>query len=742
MMTPYFAHSLPPPHPQTKWELLAHHLREVGALAKEFAGTLSLTSVPLVLAAEAAGVFHDLGKYRGEFQQYIRGGLAKGNPLTHHKQAGAARAFLARNAPVAFAIAGHHGGMPDLNDLKQSVFGPSGKAVAEQVWDTAVIDCPELAGVSLIPPFFDSTDNLGAELFTRLLFSCLVDADWTATGEFERRTHGRPVEPPPSSLIPNVRLERLLMFIAERAKEVGVTDVARIREQVLNACLTAAEKQPGAFTLTVPTGGGKTLSGLAFALKHAEKYGLRRVIYVAPYLSIIEQNADVIRRALGVGQDDLDVFEHHSLAEPPGDDTDEKAREAAARRAENWDAPLVVTTNVQFFESLFSNKPGRCRKLHNIAKSVILLDECQALPPGLVAPTCGMLKQVADVMGSTIVLCTATQPAFDHATLKEDRLVATEIIPTNLDLFKSLKRVELEWPIGNDVWWSWSDVADRMAKEQSSLCVVNTKKAARVVFDELKTRGMKGVFHLSTAMCPTHRLEKLAEVRQRLKAGKPTYLVSTQLIEAGVDISFPVVLRELGPLEGIIQAAGRCNREGEIRNAGGRVIVFRSEEMKMPPGWYEAGWDKVEQALRLNRPPQIDVPGDIREYYERLYNSGNLDEQDVITKRRGFLFESAAKAYELIDDAGQPVVVTTWKEREVEIRDLIDHVRDISKPRRAAFRALARFQVNVRYWEIEKLRSQGLICDLDADLNLLGWFGEYRPDVGLVAVASQDVLIG
>ncbi|MBA4192063.1 MAG: CRISPR-associated helicase/endonuclease Cas3 [Planctomycetaceae bacterium] len=741
-MNQYFAHSLPPPHPQTKWELLACHLREVAEHAKGFAGTLSTESAPLVQAAEAAGLLHDLGKYRAEFQQYIRGGLAKGNPLTHHKQAGAARAFLARHAPVAFAIAGHHGGIPDLNDLKQSVLGPSGKAVAEQVWDAAVADCPELAGVSLTPPAFDSKDNLGAELFTRLLFSCLVDADWTATGEFERRAHRRPDEPKTPELNPTVRLTHLLNFIDERAKQVGATNVAHIREQVLNACLAAAEKKPGVFTLTVPTGGGKTLSGMAFALKHAEKYGLRRVIYVAPYLSIIEQNADVIRKALGVNQDDPDVFEHHSLAEPTSDDTDEKAREAAARRAENWDAPLVVTTNVQFFESLFSNKPGRCRKLHNIAKSVILLDECQALPPGLVAPTCGMLKQVAEMMGSTIVLCTATQPAFDHATLKDDRLVTTEIIPSDLNLFKSLKRVELEWPDGNDIRWSWSEVADRMAKEQSSLCVVNTKKAASAVFDELKARGLNGVFHLSTAMCPTHRLEKLAEVRRRLKANKPTYLVSTQLIEAGVDISFPMVLRELGPLEGIIQAAGRCNREGELPNAGGRVIVFRSEEMKMPPGWYAAGWDKVEQALRLNQPPQIDVPGDIQEYYERLYNSGNLDEQDVIPKRRGFLFESAAKAYELIDDAGQPVVVTTWKEHEVEIRDLVDRVRDITKPRRAAFRALARFQVNVRHWEIEKLRAQGLICDLDPDLNLLGWFGEYSPHTGLITVASQDVLIG
>lgn len=622
--------------------------------------------------------------------------------------------------------------------------GPSGAAVATTVWTVATTDCPELAALAYLSLAFGN-DAFVWELFTRLVFSCLVDADWSATGEFYRRAQGLLSEPTPPPLAPEDRLAAVLTFVAGRAKQVGETLVGSIRADVLGACLAAADRPPGVFTLTVPTGGGKTLSGLAFALKHAAKYGLRRVIYVAPYLSIIEQNADVIRTALGVASDAADVFEHHSLAEPLGDEAEEKEREAAARRAENWDAPVVVTTNVQFFESLFANRPSRCRKLHNVARSVILLDECQALPPGLVSPTCGMLRQLAEPvdrggLGCSVVLCTATQPAFDHTKLGPDRLAATEIIPSHLDLFKRLKRVELRWPDRNEKW-TWPEVADRMLREPSALCVVNTKKAARAVYDELKNRGAVGTFHLSTAMCPAHRLVKLHEVRERLKRSAPTYLVSTQLIEAGVDVSFLAVLRELGPLEGIIQAAGRCNREGEIPNAGGKVIVFRSAEQEMPPGWYALGYDKVEQALRANAPPRIDEPTDIRAYYERLYYSGELDERKIRDARSNFNFATVASAYKLIDDAGQPVVITVWHERQAELDALLARVRDPLMRTRSAFRALGRFQINIRFWEVDQLRVQGLVCPLAPDLDLLGWFGGYDPDTG-IAGASDLVLIG
>lgn len=737
----YFAHSLP--HlPESAWESLAEHLRVVSALAEQLAVRACGAESAVAASAGIAGLLHDLGKYRDEFQRYIRALPSLGDKS--HSQAGAAHAHGAKDYPAAFAVAGHHAGLHDAADLVQIVRNPNGKAVADAVWARATADCPELA--TRFGAYPQQTDALALDSFTRLVFSCLVDADWTATGEFYRRSLGRPADPLPPPLDPGARLSRALAFIDARAQQVGDTPVARVRADILAACRTAARQAPGAFTLTVPTGGGKTLSGLVFALEHAAKYDLRRVIYVAPYLSIIEQNAAVIRSALGLAPDAPDLFEHHSLADPPGPPGDDRedVREAAARRAENWDAPLVVTTNVQFFESLFANRPGRCRKLHNVARSVVLLDECQALPPGLVAPTCGMLKQLAAPvadggLGCTVVLCTATQPAFDHPKLGADRLSATEIVPAGLDLFNRLKRVELRWPGGNERW-SWSDVAGRMLGERSALCVVNTKDAARAVFAELKARGAGGAFHLSTAMCPAHRLEKLEEVRARLKQGRPTHLVSTQLIEAGVDVSFPVVLRELGPLEGVIQAAGRCNREGELANAGGRVVVFRSAEPKMPPGWYELGAAKVEQALAAGRPPRIDDPADIRDYYERLYYSGGLDEGGVRDARKGLKFATVGREYRLID-GGEPLVVRTWDARRVEVDARIAHVCDPSQRGRAAFRALIPFQVAVRTWELDPLRARGLVVPVAPDLDLLAWDGAYDEDTGLTA-DGDVVLIG
>ncbi len=647
------------------WELLATHLREVSVTAGVSATATGVLN--LATAATAAGLFHDLGKYRMGFQDHI-GGRPVPREDSYHKQAGAAHA--AGNVPIAFAIAGHHGGLPDKTDLK-SLATAGADHVREFGLPLAVAGCPGLAAP--VPPMPPLADPFAADLWTRVLFACLVDADWTCTGEFERKRKKREAEPPPPSLDPAKRLENVLGFIAGKADRCPEGDVKRVRADVLGACLKAAAGSPGLYSLTVPTGGGKTLASLAFALQHAALKDKRRVIYVAPYLTILEQNVDVIRAALGLSADAPDVFAHYSLAEPTGGaGTDDTTRDAAARRAEAWDAPVVVTTNVQFFESLFSNHPGRCRKLHNVAGSVIVLDECQSLPPGLVAPTCGMLRQLATQLGCTVVLCTATQPAFDHAALKGDGLQATEIIPADLKLFDRLKRVTVEWPKKDDPKLSWADVATAMAEERQGLCVVNTKKAAKAVYEALVAdeKSRPGLFHLSTAMCPQHRREKLAQIRGLLAAEAPCRVVSTQLIEAGVDVDFPFLMREMGPLEAVIQAAGRCNREGKRAGAGGRVVVFRSEEGGLPLcPWYGLGREKVEAVIREKGDgPQIDDPAAIQDYYGRLFHGGSLDERKVQDLRRAFSFKQVAEAYKLIDDAGQPVVVRTWQPHAAELR--------------------------------------------------------------------------
>jgi CRISPR-associated endonuclease/helicase Cas3 len=778
MASAFYAHSPADKskfEPPDGWQPLAQHLLAVARLAQRFASEarpvlvndgveLRRENEALSRAAYCAGLLHDLGKYRREFQlKLLFESKGQRAPVpresTYHKQAGAAKAFDAGNGPVAFAIAGHHGGLPDRigsNGLDGLVAGPCGRTVASSIWPTAVQDCPDLVSASL--QALSLRDRLQADLLTRLLFSCLVDADWSDTANHQRSSEGLPPDPIPAPLEAEKYLGRILKFIAKRAQTCPA-NIAGLRDEVLQSCLKAANQAPGLFSLTVPTGGGKTLSSLAFALKHAAEHKLanglshfRRIIYVAPYLSIIDQNARVIRQALGIEKDDWTVFEHHSLAELPGDDDqNDTDREAQARRSENWDSPIIITTSVQFFESLFANKPGRCRKLHNIARSIVLLDECQTLPPGLVAPSCSMLKQLGAELSSSIVLCTATQPAFNHPEIPERLESLREIIPEELrrqddrDLFVRLRRVRVAWPKKTEAPRNWPGVASTMREHTAALCIVNTRRAARELFAQLKQSG-GAVFHLSTSMCPVHRLAVLDEVRRRLENNQNCYLASTQLIEAGVDVDFPFVMRELAPLEAVVQAAGRCNREGKLNgpdgSAGGRVIVFRSAAAQSDPKkyyppdrWYKAGRSVLEASfLNNDREPQINNPADINEYFERLYHTGNLDTEGIQAARRGFEFAAVAERYRLIDDDGIPVVVATWEERREEVENLLAGARH--RRSRANFRKLAPFQVNLRRYELQK--DQGSWSEEIPGVYV--WRGGYDPDLGLTS-DNADVLL-
>ncbi|MBN9523761.1 hypothetical protein J0H58_35505 [bacterium] len=369
---------------------------------------------------------------------------------------------------------------------------------------------------------------------------------------------------------------------------------------------------------------------------------------------------------------------------------------------------------------------------------MVALDECQTLPPGLVAPTCGTLRQPAAPaadggLGCTVVLCTATQPVFDHALLKPDeRLAAAEIIPPDANLFASLKRVAVTWPKRDDPKLSWADVAARMREQPSALCVVNTKTAARAVYVEL-TAG--GAFHLSTGMCPKHRREKLEVIKDRLKIALPCHVVSTQLIEAGVDVDFPFLMRELTPLASVIQAAGRCNREGKRVWQDSRVVVFRSAEGALPGGWYTAGRDKLEQITAANGDgPRVDDPGAINKYFRRLYFTGGpgaLDGSGVRELRRTLKFQAAAEAYKLVADAGQPVVVRAWKPHATEIEDLL--VELAAALRKSTYRALARFQVNLLPSQTAKV---GYLLG-ERPGGVLVWDGVYDEDAGIVEETAE-----
>ncbi len=697
---------------ESHWQPLREHLKNVAALAEKFAHEARPGDQEFAQAACAAGLLHDLGKYRPEFQRMICGQQPKGE-TTRHKQVGAAVAVGAerKHFDICFSILGHHGGIPDAADMAEG--RKTGEQVAQAVMPLAIQDFPELK--TALPIHATSMRGLDCDMRTRLLFSCLVDADWLDTSNFQTLRRGCPAPLPPAKFEAAALLKAVLAYITSRAQQCLNPNIARIRAEVLAAAIQSASQGPGIFSMTVPTGGGKTLSALAFALRHAEKHGLRRVIYVAPYLSIIEQNAAVFRAALGDATGDL-ILEHHSMVEPGRNGVnrqDDPESQTAQRLAENWDAPIVLTTSVQFYESLFSNQPSRCRKLHNIARSVVILDECQTLPPGYTAPTCGMLEQAAGYLGCSIVLCTATQPAWkkDPVRLPQGISDVREIAPDPAALFQKLKRVKVEWPSADTAALGWSEIAAEMSRHKQILCVVNTRTAALEIFREL-VKMETGTFHLSTNMCPAHRLRVLKEVAAAIKRGDPCRLISTQLVEAGVDLDFPVVMREMAPLESIVQAAGRCNREGMLslpNGVGGRVVVFRSRDGKMPQStWYRNGAKIVEQDfLACGREPQIDAPADLVEYYRRLYPTGNLDAQDIHTKRSGYNFQQVAESYNIIEDITTPLVIVNWESARQEVENLLSELR--SKPERGVYRRLQKFTVNVYDHELRQMAGACLM---------------------------------
>jgi len=435
-----------------------------------------------------------------------------------------------------------------------------------------------------------------------------------------------------------------------------------LRKDLLDACLQTAQSEPGLFTLSAPTGAGKTLAMLAFALKHAKLKGLRRIIMVIPYLSIIEQTVSDYRSIFNDAFGDEYILEDHSLSDSGDKEgkeggADDQGEHGARRRAlaENWDAPLIVTTSVKFFESLFTNKPGRARKLHRIAQSVILFDEAQTLPSKLAIPTLAALSHLASSRYKcTVVFATATQPAFTHLDREVEKLGGAgwkprEIAPPALELFERARRVKVAWS-KPDERLSWDELARRLEELPQSLCVVNARKSAQALSKEFSIKDRNDVFHLSTYMCPAHRKKVLDEVRARLKSGAPVRLVSTQCVEAGVDLDFPVVYRAFAPLESITQAAGRCNRNGLL--SVGDVFVFYPEEDGYPKG-YEQAVDITKILLKEIEEDSLDVditsPELFNRYYRKLYDIARTHEnQEIGDALDARSFVEVAKEYRLI----------------------------------------------------------------------------------------------
>ena len=688
-------------------QTVAEHLRGTAELCARFAKAFGAEEQGRLI-----GLAHDVGKCSAAFQERLRGGR-----VVDHATAGAWECAQRGAFWASVCVAGHHGGLPDFGN---------------PTWDTA--DMPTLCGrlrrahdggipaydspVRLPnpePPALYGKNGLDDSFLIRMLYSCLVDADYLDTERF--MSDGRAVrgtgEPLPRLL------EKLEQYIAEKGWLAPKGALNLRRCEILRACMDRGDGGKGLYTLTVPTGGGKTVASVAFALRHAVRHGMHRVIYVIPYTSIIEQTAEVFREIFGKEN----VVEHHSNASVEIGEGGSAAQYRLAGATENWDAPIIVTTSVQFFESLYANRPSKCRKLHSIANSVLILDEAQMLPTEHLRPCVAGIAKLLTLFGSTAVLCTATQPVLNDLVQRyAPGIAARELCPNVPALFAQLRRVVFERAGALDA----DALAQRLSALPQVLCIVNSRKAAQDVFRKLPDGGS---YHLSTLMYPAHRRAVLAEIRRRLRDGLPCRVVSTSLIEAGVDVDFPAVYRETAGLDSVLQAAGRCNREGKRKPEDSVVTIF--EGVSVTPQMLRVNIGATGEALRDGADPA--APETVERYF-RAYRSlagDRLDKAGVVSAFEkgvsGCLlpFRTVAERFHLMDDSTKTVYIPLG-EGEALARRLRDGERT-----RELFRKLGQYGVNVYEAHFRTFSESGALEILEDDSAILTDLGRYVLNMGL-----------
>jgi CRISPR-associated endonuclease/helicase Cas3 len=681
----YYAHSRPDSDEES-WQELGEHLDEVATLTAEFATEAWKSQ------AYVAGLWHDAGKYQLAFQHYI--GVTpeasnETNPAIHsvpHSVVGAAIAVErfgmqdTRGLVLALAIEAHHGALKATREMESAV-ELRGKGLLADARKGGLPPILEQAEVGALP-----LSRLSG-MAIRMLFSALVDADLLNTEAWDRGTtralRGESI---------TALADRLEAVCLERSISALPSAVNTMRREVLAACLASAARPRGGFTLTVPTGGGKTLSGMAFALRHAATHGMRRVIVVAPYTSILEQTARVYREALG----DENVVEHHSNLDP-AQDTD-RNRQAC----ENWDAPVIVTTSVQFFESLYAAHKSRCRKLHRIANSVILLDEVQTFPTGLLQPIHLALKLLVEEFGAAVVYSTATQPllAAEKSELPKGlQMSLRPIIPDFARHFEVVRDRFTFHRVGDlQVPVSIKELAEHLVGHASVLAIVHKRKEAQQLAELLGPECI----HLSASMCAEHRTAVLKEVRARLKRSESCRVVATQLVEAGVDIDFPVVYRALAGLETLAQAAGRCNREMRGKEPG-QFYVFRAPS-EPPKGTLRLGMQiALDSYFDGETDPDLNDPHLFPKYAKRVLKMQETDLEKVMEPESGLDFPAVAERFRMIEDAGISVVAPYG--------EAVEHVARLRRegPTRAGFRRLQRFTVSLHSQAFERLYALGFV---------------------------------
>lgn len=660
------------------------------------------------------GLAHDIGKYSDEFQLRLRGGKK-----VDHATAGAIECFKIKAAFEAVCVIGHHSGLPNVGHKdadtteSQTFFGRKLRAEQGGIPDYR----KNWNGHIALPQdyFRPSGRGFATAFYIRMLYSCLVDADYIDTETFMNGDAGRGNYEPLSALC-----DKLTAYISKWNNPTREIDI--LRQKILNSCIEKASAPRGIFSLTVPTGGGKTVASMAFALNHAAANSMKRIIYAIPYTSIIEQNAKVFRDILG----QENVVEHHSQVSYELSENADELEYRSALATENWDAPVIVTTAVQFFESLYANRSSKCRKLHNIANSVIIFDEAQMIPSNNLRPCVAAIAELVRAYNATAVLCTATQPAIDEMLLEYSKKESVvELCPDVDGMFEKFRRTSFE----KEGRLTTDELVSRLESQQQVLCIVNTRKFAQEVYEALPSEGR---FHLSTLMCPVHRKQKLDEIRERLKSGKTCRVVSTSLIEAGVDVDFPRVFREMAGLDSILQAAGRCNREGKRSAESSIVTVFESE-------------NKVNKLIAVNRDAaeetvrdwtQPNTTSTIERYFKAYRDFlRNDDKSGVITASEkgisgcGLPFEWIAKEFKLIDQNTFAVYIPIGEGKE-----LVSRLREGERSR-GLYRRAGMYSVSVYQNQFDSLINAGAAEPFGEDAAFLTDCSLYSDEKGL----STDV---
>ncbi len=710
-MTEYLAHI----NENGDCQTILEHLQGTAELCAAFANSFGAEE-----QGKFIGLLHDIGKCSAEFQKRLQGGQ-----IVDHSTAGAYECAKRDAFWAAGCVAGHHSGLPDYGNPRNdssadsTLFGRVRKAFTGEI---PHYECP-LSIDRVVPPAAFGKDYLTDSFLIRMLFSCLVDADFLDTERFMQQ---KELRVSPSDHLPSLldQLNRYIQPWWNPTKEIN-----QWRCQILAECMECGKKKKGFFSLTVPTGGGKTIASMAFALNHAAQHGMERIIYVIPYTSIIEQTADVFRTVFG----EKNVLEHHANVSFEVQEGGNTLQYQLSRATENWDCAVIVTTAVQFFDSLYANRSSKCRKLHNIANSVLIFDEAQMLPTAHLRPCVAAIAKLVDNFGCSAVLCTATQPVLNDLIEKYSHGGKVRELCSDLGgMFSKFRRVSFE----NAGQINAETLAARLAEKSEVLCIVNSRKAAQEVYKQLPKDGS---FHLSTLMFPAHRRSVLAEIRQRLKEGLTCRVVSTSLIEAGVDVDFPLVFREMAGLDSMLQAAGRCNREGKRRVEDSIVTIF--EGVSAVPQLLKVNIGAAKEALGA----EVDLldPLTVQRYFQsyRSLSEEKLDKYGVVQAFENgiagcFLpFRTVAERFHLIDDASKTVYIPLG-----EGESLVKRLRNGEKSR-DLFRKLGQYSISIYDKQFQLLSETGKLELLSDDSAVLLDTTCYSPDTGLILEDTNQALI-